>query len=182
MELDMYLYRCGHLNKETLKEKEGKKYDAINDNCILIREKDTEDTGMYKDLLPFMDSINVQFDYFNEALLKKDFNIPEDAVMVGRYSDNKKLLFSFNNNMCISLSRADFESKYIYYKLEKAFICSCEEVAYWRKAYDLSDEFNERHEVENCGYYLTSYDELHGLDELFSCFPYGIPVVQDQKN
>lgn len=181
MGLDMYLYKCGHLDEDSLKKMEGQKYDTINANCVLIREKDAEDTAMYGDLLPFMDSINVQFEYLDEVKLRKDFNIPENAAITGLFSDGKEEKYSFEGGKSITLPRSELESKYKYYQLEKAYICSCEEVAYWRKEYDISDEFNNRHKVENCGFYLTSYDELEDMDELFSCFPHGIPVARNQN-
>lgn len=182
MGLDMYLYRCGHLSKEMLNEMEGKRNDTINVNSVVIREKDAADKAMYGDLLPYMDEVNVQFEYFDYEKLKKDFNIPLKADVIGMVLNNKEGIFSFSTGHKITISRDDYDNKYTYYRLEKAYACSCEEVAYWRKHYDLSDEFREHHDVENCGYYMTSYGELEDMDKLFECFPDGIPVVRESQN
>lgn len=60
--------------------------------------------------------------------------------------------------------------KYIVERVEKRFVCKCDEVQYWRKAYDIQNWFHDHidDEVENTGFYILSRELLLEFGESFS--------------
>ena len=55
--------------------------------------------------------------------------------------------------------------EYIFAKKTQGFCVKCEEVAYWRKRYDLQDALYDASEVpiQNCGYYPMTDDMWNAI-------------------
>ena len=193
MGLDMYLYRVNKIqNEENAKKRFSGKLDhEIEDagyRAFYIEE------GKYNpelsDLMPYLTKIDdVRVQCVDEEKIMREYNLPEDAYRCGwGFSDgNIDFMYAFESAgdrdiKDFHLPISEFEKKFVYEKPTTAAICQIEEVAYWRKFYDLQealhlgyreDREKEREEtgqttpvdIENCGYHAMTESMWEALKE-----------------
>lgn len=170
MGLDMFVYALKKLDAtEIEKVKEFKTlqefylagYDCLHFPLETAGKEISSD--MYKEVL----CCSSEFIVDNEGITEKSLDeyldqkgipndsfisyVGDDLVIGGFYKDSPKLV----------LSKEEQKKLYTSWK-EKIFVYKMEEVAYWRKAYNLAEFFidNIESNVENCGFYEIDENTL----------------------
>lgn len=186
MGLDMYIYRASRVSEDDLKVMNKLPHGDISDKfpraLIITKEDYKENPTLYAEILPYMSSIQVENSYVDLMKLKKAYNIPEDAYISGRSYDGEKVGYHFTTpktkkSQRVELTYEEVEEKFTFTQMDDAYIVYIDEVYYWRKAYNIQDEFYAKHPVENCGYYKLSYEEMATIANNFDAGLYG--VVED---
>lgn len=164
MGLDMYLFKVERLSGKEHKELHKARKDDVYKNYHCIDKEDFDrESDMYGDLKPYVRPITVITTFFNYEQCLKDYNINKDDILF-RSQGNGTIGWHLTDNTEITLTEEQY-SKYLYDEEQEVYVFKCEQAAYWRKYYDLADFFDTKHNVENCGYYLLSYDEKQELKE-----------------
>ena len=164
MGLDMFLYKVKKMTKEGIKNLP-KRRDEFPPNYIVIRKqvaKDEED--MVKDIIPYCESMKVSFDYMDFSKCLEDYHIDKDDLCIceGHFNDSVK--YNFKSGREIILSRDEYNN-YLYEKEEDCYVCKCDNIAYWRKNYDLEDKIYDAYDgiIENCGFYRINKEDAYEL-------------------
>ena len=164
MGLDMWIYGIKEINEKNIPENVTEEW--LDDNgysYVQQYEDDDEFDKMYPDLYDYSIMKDVIFTDTDFDKIKKDYNLPKNALVSGFGSDGT-IIFSYGK-----LGRFRKENtksneelkKYDKQVTRKALIYKYNELAYWRKEYDLQDLiYNEYNgDVYNCGFHKID-DEL----------------------
>lgn len=159
MGLDMYLEKITKVSEDELKGITGLHSDDILNKGYNVYSK--EDMQREEDLIApiknYLTAINYMETYIDIAAIKADNDIPKDAWISGEHGGKDGIGYSFmtkdDKHFQVELTTEDAE-KYVITKETEGFVCKSENLAYWRKNYDLHETFEQRCEtiVENCGY------------------------------
>ncbi len=158
MGLDMYVFRASRprFNENAVYARS--KIDGI----ILPEEKANE--PMYRQLLPFCQKLKIRNKYYDMDRICRDNGLTRDETYVSMISAATTSFadLSVTPSRVVSISSQVIEERYVLEKVEPCFVCTLDEVRYWRKAYDIEDWFCEHFDekVENTGYYRISDDML----------------------
>jgi hypothetical protein len=172
MGLDMYLYKVKKMKEEAAKVLNNLTSEQIREkypNALIFGMNNEEEARLYEALLPYAQKVMVINRYLNLEKMKKDYDIPNDAYINGEGWTTNEVHYSFYDNASkksfdVKMTIDELDKKYGFDETDEQYIVKeIEEVYYWRKAYKIQDFFYENHPVENCGYYLTSKDELEDL-------------------
>jgi hypothetical protein len=190
MGLDMYMYKV-----DRLAESEAARLNQMDSDDVggcyspyhyIRKDVVDENPEPYSDLIPFFRQVKLLTQEFNYAKCFKDHHIHPNEEIVGSHQSSKSIGFLFANGHRLELSDDEFE-KYIDSVDRDFYIWKAEEVAYWRKAYDLHDFLETSrilirgHQMRkngtnpteedlhnwttaNCGYYLLSEEEKQALE------------------
>ena len=162
MGLDMYLFKVGKLTEKEGKEIHKARKDEVYKRYHCIdKESFDREHSMYGDLMPYVRPITVIATLFNCEQCFKDYNINKDDILF-RSQMNDEISWHLENKTVITLKGEQY-SKYLYDAEQEVYVFKCEEVAYWRKDYNLNDFFSNIFEVENCGYYKLSNENKQEL-------------------
>ena len=174
MGLDMYVYR---IRKAKLEDREYTTEELSKLGLGYVSVKDAEsDMHLFAQLLPYTIKRNVSAQFYNVKQIIEDYNLPKDShigmisyerIVVGGRTDSGEYVSQ-------EVFREEIEKKYIetitdiYYVWERE-----EEVAYWRKHYDLQDWIYDNVEgVDNTGYYILNAETIRELNKKFDeCLP-----------
>ena len=173
MGLDMYLYRITRLTDEEKKEVDAMGLNDIYEAgfCTIEFYPDPETPDdplsdpLLKQILDYLYVIKRDQQYVNLDRLKKHFGIPEDAKRCGSVQGSGPWKIFFNKGEKgyeANLHEVpEKELERLMDTVEDTFgICKEEEVAYWRKHYDLQTKLHAACDVPvlNCGYYPLNKD------------------------
>ena len=155
MGLDMYLFKVGKLTEKESKEIHKMKKDEVYKkyHCIDKASFDSE-PAMYEDLKPYAKLITVITTFFDCEKCLKDYNIDKNKILF-RSQMNDEISWHLEDKTVVTLKGEQY-SQYLYDAEQEVYVFKCEEVAYWRKDYDLENFFSNTFEIENCGYYKLS--------------------------
>ena len=168
MGLDMYVSRISKVDLEYRLYTS----DEINDiglNVCTI--KDFENAGLaMEQILPYASKIQTVNEYYDMEKIKADYNLPGNShigmisprgIRVGgRDADGQYV--------SVDISPDDIRGNYTITEVEDCYAWQSEEVAYWRKNYDLRDAFYDLiGYVENCGYYVIDAEMINALQVEF---------------
>ncbi len=167
MGLDMYVFR---VTKPQLDP--GIVYDRSALSGVIIDESDV-DAPMYRQLLPYCAKVRVINHYYDMEKLAAEYGITN--AYIGGYSfiqsEVKISLCGDKNgkNFYEQVPSELINSRYTIDREETCFVCSCEEVRYWRKEYNIQDWFYEHipGEIENTGYYALSEETIRQFNIAF---------------
>ena len=183
MGLDMYLYKLSKPTKSVEYLSQMSRDELIKNGYAVF--------DISKTLPPNFERIRslakkiITFDtYIDIDKIQHDFNIPDYADIIDRYWSNDNIIYVFDcihNNETIIIPRESYQAKYIVTQTMKAFCIKRTELAYWRKNYDLSEEFHQSCDtaIKNCGYYPLNEAMKHRLMELD---PFAYEAIQNQKS
>lgn len=172
MGLDMYCYRVSRLNEKDLETIKNLQYESEYDKygfSLFNRpsEHDIDGISQLSDLSPYVNTVMVKEEFIDLSKMKTDFDIPDDADIVGEsYGDKYGFIFSNNLGFRVGLEFTDEEFKrYIYEEEVECYVCKMDEVAYWRKNYDLQNEMHRlsNSDILNCGYYILNEDMYEAM-------------------
>ena len=160
----MYLFKVNKLTEKEGKElHKARKDDVYKKYHCIDKESFDRELGMYGELKPYVRPITVITTFFNYEQCLKDYNINKDDILF-RSQGGETISWHLKDNKEVVLTKEEY-SKYLFDSEQEVYVFKCENVAYWRKYYDLADFFDERHDVENCGYYLLHEEEKKELKE-----------------
>lgn len=166
MGLDMYIYGIKEINEKDIPENITEEWLDNNGYSYVQRyEDDDEDEfdKMYHDLYDYSVMKDVIFTDIDYDKIYKDYKLPKNAVLSGLKSGGT-FIFQYGKygELSKEVTISDEElKKYDKQVIRKALIYKYDELAYWRKEYDLQDLiYNEYNgEIYNCGFHKID-DEL----------------------
>lgn len=173
MGLDMYMYRAKKLNEAEVKSLTGKHAQKIaeeSDYTYFTKNEVLDDTEL-TELMPMLTTVTMKNTFINMEKIRKDNEIPEDARITGSSYSREGDSYIFRNDSGfdkrVTLSQEELQT-YLFDADEEYLVCHMEEVAYWRKAYDVQDFIHENIEapILNCGYYEVSRELLDRLYDM----------------
>lgn len=162
MGLDMYIYRVSKPNLDDTVI-----YNYVDLNGIVLDDGDL-DKPMYRQLAPYAQQIQVRTQCYDMDKIRRDYELSNDSYISMR-SSYRIVITDRKSGKMVDISSDVIERDYIVEKVEKRFVCNKEEVAYWRKAYDIQNWFYEHIEdgVENTGYYILPGELLLKFNKVF---------------
>ena len=179
MGLDMWIYGIKDISNENIPD--GMTEDWYEENGYKIissyDENDEEFNNMFHDMYKYSVVRNVEYTKTDLNSIKKDYDIDEDAEFSGMSfsSDGTEYRFSkwiseneygnayYNKDVFLTDEQL---CKYDVKVLEKSLIYKAEELAYWRKEYDLQDLIYNEYcgHVYNCGFHLIDDDMMKKIN------------------
>lgn len=184
MGLDMWVRRVSkvYIEDKTYTEEEIRERD-LSSYLVSDFEKDED---MFHDLLPYVSKVSIKTKYYDVAKIIEDFNLPKesyinrisgDGITVGGRDKRTKTWKTADITM------STVQEKYIRTVEEPSYVFRSEEVAYWRKAYELQEAFyREIGHVENCGYYILDSDIIGRLKKEFEEEMDGVPREDPEED
>lgn len=172
MGLDMYCYRVYKLNEkdlETIKNLQSESEYEEHGFSLFNRPHEYDIEGISKlfDLNPYVTTVNVKEEFIDLSKMKIDFDIPDDANLVGEsYGDKFDFIFSNKTGFRTKLEFTEEEfKKYLFEEEVECYVCKMEEVAYWGKNYDLQKEMHRLYSsyILNCGYYILNEEMYEAM-------------------
>ncbi len=188
MGLDMYTYKIRRPSDAEAKAIAGKKAHDVHERYSLIRlaELDEDGLDLVSDLRPYSQTVKLIAQLVDYDKLKRDFEIPEDAEIVG-WGNHSGLIsyhFSAANDYSkqVQLSVEELESGFGYEELNEYLMFESTVVACWRKDYDLQEAIHDACErpIGNCGFYRCSDVMLRVMDQ-YNAFPDGVPECAEEE-
>lgn len=167
MGLDMYVYRVRKPSLDT-----GMVYDRNDLDGIVIHEADIDEPRV-RQLIPYSAKVRVVNHYYNLGKIGEDYGLSEAHIGGWECGDDGSFTTIYGDkdgrSEFIKVSDELIESKYTIDKEETCYVCSEDEVRYWRKAYDVQDWFHENipEPVENTGYYILTEELLKAFNKAF---------------
>jgi len=164
MGLDMWIYGIKEINEKDIPENVTEEWLDNNGYAYVQQyEDDDEFDKMYHDLYDYSIMKDVIFTVIDDDKIKEDNKLPKNAILSGWKSDGT-IIFSYGKQgrfrKEITISNEELK-KYDKQVIRKALIYKYDELAYWRKEYDLQDLiYNEYNgDIYNCGFHKID-DEL----------------------
>ena len=173
MGLDMYVFKMRKANLEdrvyTIGELSelGVSYVSVED---AMRNMD-----LYTQLLPYTIKREVTAEFYDVQKIIEDYNLPKNAG-IGMISYDKIVVSGTANNgeyVRQEVTREEIEEKYTLVKTDPYYIWESEEVAYWRKHYDLQDWiYDALGDVDNTKYCYLPEEIVKEINKEFKeCIP-----------
>ena len=168
MGLDMYVYR---IKKAELEERKYTTIELSNLGLSYVCVEDAhDDISLYAQLLPYTIKRNASAECYDIEKMIADFNLPSNSH-IGMYSYEMIVLYGTTDDgkyVKQEIFREDIEKKYTITKTSTYYIWESENIAYWRKHYDLQDWIYDTLEnVDNTGFYILNADVITELNKKF---------------
>lgn len=176
MGLDSYIFQ---VSKPALQDRTYR-YQELLPQMIVITPQGQEDTR-FRDLLPFIQEVNVVNKYLNLEKLRKAFGYDEEPEIYG---------FSSTGHIWVSGKkdgvREDHQAygpDYSFEKEERCLVCQQEEIVYWRKAYEVQSFFYEQlGDIENTGYHLIPMETILAFNSIAPASWGRLPEVEPSED
>lgn len=173
MGLDMWIYGIKDIDEKDIPENVTAKW--LDDNgysYVQQYEDDDEFYKMYHDLYDYSVMKDVIFTVTDFDKVKKDYKISENAIFAGLSSNGtvRTVFFEYGKyhrtQKSVALSQEEW-NKYDKQVIRKALIYKYDELAYWRKEYDLQDLiYNECNgEIYNCGFHKIDHELMKKINK-----------------
>lgn len=177
MGLDMYVFRIRKpdLNYRVYSQDEIRE---LNLTTCTIDDFEKADAAMSQ-LLPYVSKIKVINEYYDVEAIIKDYNLPAKSHIGTVSSHGIRVSGKSTSGQWVSvdISTEEIECKYIISKIEDSYAWKTQDVAYWRKHYDLQERFYELiGDVENCGYYLLDVETINTLRDEYEADMSDVPL------
>ena len=118
---------------------------------LAISQKDMdEEPGMYHDLLPYLTKVDMVDTSINYDLIRLDNNIPADASICGfAHADGQNTVRFRKGEEEYSAVLSEHEWElYKEYMIVPTYVAYSQDVAYWRKDYELDNQMTEEYQNE----------------------------------
>lgn len=153
MGLDMWMYGIKDISNEDIPDGMSQSwYEEENGYKLITRYDDDDDfEQMFHDMYDYSVERNVEYSETDFDKVKKDYGIKKEAYI--SYFGGSKIGFScrdYYKEIDITQDELDKYEKKVFHK---ALVYKADELAYWRKEYDLQDLiYREYHgQIYNCG-------------------------------
>ena len=170
MGLDMYMYGIVDISSDDIPD--GEKTNVYEDKGYsLIDKKDYDEDefdGMFHDLIPYAVIRNVSYTLTDWEKIKKSYNLPENSNLCGISSDGTYWFIDSDSKKDYKIFISEQEMrKYDYQELRESLVFKCEELAYWRKEYDLQDLIHNEYKgtIYNCGFHLMDDNLMKDINK-----------------
>ena len=163
MGLDMYVFRITNPNLKHRVYSQDEIRSMGLTTCT-VDDFAAADAAMAQ-LMPYVSKIKVINKYYDVKAIIRDYNLPANS-QIGVVSGQGIIVSGKYNGQWVKadISHEEVKRKYIVPKIEDSYAWKTQEVAYWRKHYDLQERFYELiGDVENCGYYLLDVETINTL-------------------
>ena len=174
MGLDMHVFK---IRKAILNEKRAYTTQELRERGIsyVSLEDAKENIDLYRQILPYTTKADVTADFYDVQKIIADYDLPKNSH-IGMMSYDKIIVAGTDANgdyIRQEVTREEIEEKYILTKTEIYYIWKSEEVAYWRKHYDLQDWiYDVLGNVENTKYCYLDEETIKELNDTFDeCIP-----------
>ena len=176
MGLDMAIRR---VSKPRLEE--GMVYDFEELDGICLRDEFKKNPA-YCQVLPYTLPAEVRTEYCDLKKIIEDYGLASNSY-ISMYSTAGIRVSEPYSQKKVDISWEDAGSMYTYATVETCYICDCEDVRNWRKAYDIQDWFHEHLEceIENTGMYLLSDDVIKAFNGAFPEFAISSEEIDPEK-
>lgn len=160
MGLDMWIYGIKDISNEDIPDDMPESWYEKNSYKLITHYDDDNDfEQMFHDIYAYSAEKNVEYNETDYDKIKEDYGIKKEADI--SYFGHNTIEFSckdYYKKIDISQDELDNYEKKVFHK---ALIFKGDELAYWRKEYDLQDLiYNEYNgDVYNCGFHKID-DEL----------------------
>ena len=185
MGMDQYLYKVRKISDRTAKSLNGKTYEELCELGYMVAKKETYKHSV-QHILPYLQEINVMYEYVDSEKMMQDYKIPKSADLVSRMQTKDKCAWSFigkdGKEYFVEIPTDVVKSKYIRKALEPAYVYKETMIAYWRNEYKLADTIEDDFgsNIENC-MYCPMNDEMWD-DVLSFRSEWTKPVYRRTKN
>lgn len=160
MGLDMYVYKASKpigLQSDIVYNYN----DLREQGYSMFEANDVENQKWFADLIPFSVRVQCIAEYYDIATISKKFGLGDNAHWSGFGPDG---FYFIGNNKEIIISDEEIK-QYCIKKQKDWYVTNIDEVAYWRKHYELQDALHSAYNakdilVENCGYYVLDQKML----------------------
>lgn len=164
MGLDMYAYKVRKPDAEKLTCKTMEEVCSCTGTSrhIAIAKEELDKDEMYADLKPFLVFKDLSVHCINEEKFQKAFHLQETDELGGRVESAESIGFFIHSadgsSRCQEMSKKDFIEQCTDLEEVPFGIFEVEQVGYWRKDYDLSEQICNAcsRTVENQGYYRAN--------------------------
>lgn len=170
MGLDMWMYGIKKVNEDDVPDNMAEIwYENEGYNVIQVEENDDEFDKMCHDLFEYAVVRNVEYTETDFNKIKREYGIPEEAYLYFIRGDGTKMGFQYGEHgrihkeIDIPENKVDDYDKKVF---RKSLIYQCDELAYWRKEYDLQDLIynNYKGRVYNCGFHVLDDDLMKKIN------------------
>ena len=165
MGLDMWMYGIKDISNEEVPD--GMPESWYNENgykIITYYDNDSDFENMFYDMYDYSVVKNVEYTETDFEKVKKDYHINKKANI--SFWGNNVIGFSYGNYYKeIEISQDELD-KYDKKVFRKALIFKGDELAYWRKEYDLQDLiYNEYYgQIYNCGFHKLDNEMMRKIN------------------
>ena len=170
MGLDMYLFRLTRLNLKEREMLEGKDAETIRGlgYSVFLEIKNKK----YKYAKDFLSPIASSVRMIDFKKIKADFEIPDDANRQFASYGSAETTFEYGNESgfekTVKIPNSEMESKYTYAEPMTVYVWKEEEVAYWRKNWDLREKLTRvtKKNIKNMGYYPLTDRQVSVIERI----------------
>ena len=165
MGLDMWMYGIKDISGEDIPDNMPQEWYEEHDYKLITHyENDDDFDKMYGDMYIYSAIRNVEYIETDMEKLKKDYKINENAHLSSIIGG--KLGFSYNKKSWEIEISEDEIKKYDKKVFRKALIFKADELAYWRKEYNLQDLIYTGYhkEIYNCGFHKLDDDLMEKIN------------------
>ena len=178
MGLDMYMYRAVTPGIDANKVH---KYEDLRDMGYSIFDDADVQERYRRDLKQMAVPCLIEADFTDYEKMREDLGTEE---IPGIYGITQGKFFLSADGKNFTMTENEF-AHYTYQKVKKFWAVKFERVAYWRNEYELQDYIytlkkKKRINVENCGYYLMSSEQIELVDNATGS-EYGLVNYKDDK-
>ena len=165
MGLDMWMYGIKDISDEEIPDNMPQEWYEEHDYKLITHyENDDDFDNMYGDMYIYSAIRNVEYIETDMEKLKKDYKIHENANLGSIIGG--KLGFYYNKKSWEIEISEDEIKKYDKKVFRKALIFKADELAYWRKEYNLQDLIYTGYhkEIYNCGFHELDDDLMEKIN------------------
>lgn len=166
MGLDMWMYGIKDISNDEIPDNMPESWYEEHDYKMIEHYEDDNDfDNMYHDMYDYSVIRNVEYTETDFEKIKKDYNVNKDAYVSMLGSDGV-IGFSCRNYYKEVKISEDELNKYDKKVFRESLVYKADELAYWRKEYDLQDLiYNEYYgQIYNCGFHKIDDDMMKKIN------------------
>lgn len=159
MGLDMWIYGIKDISNDEIPDNMPESWYINNDYKLIDKYEEDEFDKLFHDMYKYSVVRNVIYTITDFDKIKKEYGINEKAYLC--FMGHGKIGFQYKKSYKEIAIEQDELDKYDKEITREALVYKADELAYWRKEYDLQDLiYNEYYgQIYNCGFHEID-DEL----------------------
>ena len=121
--------------------------------CVIL--PGSENSELFWELLPYTQRVKAKVAYLDMKAVRETYGLSEESYPCAWHANGGiGILDPTAEDRIIDLTQEEIKNQFTDVREEDVLVYSKEEVAYWRKDYDVQDFFHDAlGHVENTGYY-----------------------------
>ena len=166
MGLDMWMYGIKDISNDEIPDNMPESwYEEHGYEMIEHYEDDNDFDNMYHDIYDYSVIRNVEYTETDFEKIKEDYNVNKDAH-VSMLGSGGVIGFSCRNYYKEVKISEDELNKYDKKVFRKSLVYKADELAYWRKEYDLQDLIYNEYcgQVYNCGFHRLNNEMMRKIN------------------